>query len=471
MTKPHIVFETQGHKYEVFIEKDIPVGSTSFEDAKVFARVKSQYGEIRIDIEQALPLLGVSSGGGGTGNVQLSEEQKEKLTKILSDEISSSTEKKIKVRYFAGKGEKKPASLPNNANTVGTFTNSTNYQYAGKKVTAVGFITAQEGEIELRICDHVQPLTFKSAGRITLKPGTEMQWYPVDIDVPQGKWLAVKCETGLFKYASATTTDIGGNGFLTITNGIPNPVTAGGSSSYLGFGVEVEETIDTSKPYASKLFAVLGDSISTFQDYITPGNSVYYNPERQAQFGLTSVDETWWMKTINALGGLLNNNDAWSGSRVSGETSPGLAFLRTNRIDANTDVVLVMIGINDLSGNVPLGTAVNPVGHAHSLTEITGAYQAFIEKMQGFYPHLEIILITNLNRWINNNENVNGNGLTPRLLQDRIKEIAKTYGLKCVDMNEIGHNKFNNSALMPDNTHPNKLGMDRMAKKIISELN
>lgn len=415
--------------------------------------------------------------GGRGGN--LTPEQTSALAKL--PEISKKIQKleenptnpnlqKIRIKYFAGKGEKKPATITNNANNVGIFTNSTNYQYSGKKVTAVGFITAQEGEIELRICDHVTPLTFTSAGRITLKPGTEMQWYPVDIDVPEGKWLAVKCETGLFKYASATTNDIGGSGFLTITAGIPNPVTAGGSSSYLGMGIEVEETIDTSKPYAGKLFAVLGDSISTFQDYITPGNSVYYNAERQAQFGLTSVDDTWWMKTIKALGGLLNNNDAWSGSRVSGSTNPGLAFLRTNRIDANTDVVLVMIGINDLSGNVPLGD-LNAVGHAHDLNNITGAYQAFIEKMQGYYPNLEIILVTNLSRWINNNENTNANGLTPRLLQDRIKEIAKLYGLKCVDMNEIGHNKFNNSALAPDNTHPNKLGMDRMAKKIVAELN
>lgn len=474
MTKPHIVFETQGNKYEVFIEKDIPVGSTWVDDAKVFARVKSQYGEIRIDIEQALPLIGVPSGGGGTGNVQLSEEQKEKLTKILSEEVStksSSTEKKIKVRYFAGKGEKAPTKLDQIANNSGIFANITNYQYTGKKVTAVGFITGQEGEVEIRVCDNAVPLNFEVGARITLKPGTEMQWYPVDIDVPKGKWLGVKCETGAFKYSRGTTTAIGGNGFISLNNGVPNPVVTGGSSASLGFGIEVEETIDTSKPYAGKLFSVLGDSISTYENYITPGNALFYNAERQRTFGLESVNDTWWMKTINELGGLLNTNDAWSGSRVSGNVSPGLAFLRTNRIDANTDVVMVMIGINDLTNNVPLGSTVNPIGHAHVITEITGAYQSFIEKMQGFYPNLEIVLITNLNRWTSGNETTNTNGLTPRLLQDRIKEIAKLYGLKCVDLNEIGHNKFSNTALTPDNTHPNKLGMERIAKKIISELN
>lgn len=195
----------------------------------------------------------------------------EKISKLENGEIGQKEGlKKVRVRYFAGKGEKKPTAVTNQANNTGTFTNSTNYQYAGKKVTAVGFITHTAGEIELRIAEQATPLSFTSAGRITLKEGEGMKWYPVDIDVPAGKWLAVKCETGFFKYASVTTTDIGGNGFLTITNGFPTSP-SGGSSSYLGFGVEVEETIDTSKPYAGKLFAVIGDSISTYKDwYITP---------------------------------------------------------------------------------------------------------------------------------------------------------------------------------------------------------
>lgn len=386
----------------------------------------------------------------------------------LKKNPASSTLKKVKIRYFAGKGEKKPSTVTATANNVGTFTNTTNYQYAGKKVTAVGFITHTPGIVELRICEHVQPLTFTSAGTIELRSGEGMQWYPVDIDVPQGKWLAVKCTTGLFKYSSATTTDIGGNGFLTITAGIPNPVTAGGSSSYLGFGVEVEETIDTSKPYAGKKFAVIGDSISTFQDYITPGNAVYYNAEKQAQFGLTSVNDTWWKKAIDGLGGILNTNDAWSGSRVSGDGG-GFAFLRTNRIDANTDVCMIMLGINDLSGAVPIGE-IGEIGASHDRTTICGAFQQGLEKMQAFYPQMEIVLLTNTNRWMSGALNTNTNGLTTMQLQNKISEIAKLYGLKCVHLGEIGHNKFTHSSLLPDNTHPNKLGMERIANKVIAEL-
>lgn len=414
---------------------------------------------------------GVNTGGNISTNnalANLPEEDKKALQELIQKQKETPLSEKIKVRYFSGKGEKKPTAIPNQANLTGTFTNSTNYQYAGKKVTAVGFITHTPGEIELRLCEQVQPLTFEVAAKIELKEGEGMQWYPVNIDVPEGKWLAVKCNVGIFKYASATTTDIGGNGFLTITAGMTNPITAGGSSSYLGFGVEVEETIDKTKPYAGKLFSVIGDSISTFEGYITPGNSVFYNAERQRSLDVPTVDHTWWKRTIDELGGLLNTNDSWSGSRVSGD-GQGLAFLRTNRIDANTDVCMIMIGINDLSGNVPLGN-IGEVGASHNRAEITGAYQEAIEKMQAYYPNMEIVLISNLNRWISGNVNTNASGLTPNLLQNRIAEIAKLYGLKFVSMNEIGHNKFSHLSLAPDNTHPNKLGMERMAKKIVAEL-
>lgn len=181
------------------------------------------------------------------------------------------------------------------------------------------------------------------------------------------------------------------------------------------------------------------------------------------------MNDTWWKKTIDELGGLLNTNDAWSGSRVSGDGA-GVAFLRTNRFDANTDVCMIMIGINDLSGNVPLGT-IGEIGASHNRAEITGAYQEAIEKMQNYYPNMEIVIITNLNRWISGNVNQNTNGLTPNLLQARIMEIAKLYGLKCINLGDgIGHNKFSNTALAPDNTHPNKLGMERIAKKIVAEM-
>lgn len=447
-----------------------------------FLYFKNEKGlEVPVSVRNPLPLTFIGNNnpliGGNNSDTSLTPEQTSALEKLpetsekiqkLEESPANPTTQKIRVKYFAGKGEKKPASLPNMANTTGTFTNCTNYQYAGKKVTAVGFITHTPGEIELRICEHVQPLTFEVATRITLKEGSEMQWYPVDIDVPEGKWLAVKCNVGTFKYASSTTTDIGGSGFLTITAGIPNPVTAGGSSSYLGFGVEVEETIDTSKPYAGKKFAVIGDSISTYENYILPGNAVYYNAEKQAQFGLTSVNDTWWKKAIDGLGGLLNTNDAWSGSRVSGDGG-GFAFLRTNRIDANTDVCMIMLGINDLSGSVPLGE-IGEIGASHDRTTICGAFQQGLEKMQAFYPQMEIVLLTNTNRWMSGALNTNTNGLTTIQLQNKISEIAKLYGLKCVHLGEIGHNKFTHSSLLPDNTHPNKLGMERIANKVIAEL-
>ena len=67
---------------------------------------------------------------------------------------------------------------------------------------------------------------------------------------------------------------------------------------------------------AVKLISVLGDSISTFQDY-TPPSGVYYAPTFGSVTGVGSAADCWWMQVIQALGGQLLCNDSWSGSTVS----------------------------------------------------------------------------------------------------------------------------------------------------------
>lgn len=52
---------------------------------------------------------------------------------------------------------------------------------------------------------------------------------------------------------------------------------------------------------AVKLISVLGDSISTFQDY-TPPSGVYYAPTFGSVTGVGSAADCWWMQVIQALG-------------------------------------------------------------------------------------------------------------------------------------------------------------------------
>ena len=63
-----------------------------------------------------------------------------------------------------------------------------------------------------------------------------------------------------------------------------------------------------------KYLSVLGDSISTFKNYVPAENSVFYDGNKH---GITDASKTWWGITMDELGMQLCVNNSWSGSRVT----------------------------------------------------------------------------------------------------------------------------------------------------------
>ena len=104
-------------------------------------------------------------------------------------------------------------------------------------------------------------------------------------------------------------------------------------------------------------WSVLGDSISTFQDYTPPGG-VYYAPSSGPVTGVNAVEDTWWMRVIAALGGTLLANNSWSGSTVSAAGNLGACSesrIRKLAPEGETpDRILVYSGLNDISRYIPL---------------------------------------------------------------------------------------------------------------------
>ena len=65
-------------------------------------------------------------------------------------------------------------------------------------------------------------------------------------------------------------------------------------------------------------FSILGDSISTFSGYSEPAGAEFYDAEKKVLSRVTSQKDTWWGRTIEALGGTLLVNNSFSGSTVCG---------------------------------------------------------------------------------------------------------------------------------------------------------
>ena len=104
--------------------------------------------------------------------------------------------------------------------------------------------------------------------------------------------------------------------------------------------------------------SIMGDSISTFEGCNPRGYAVYYDPEMQEANEMKSVEDTWWMQVIRAMGGGLCVNDSYSGSLVSGMFFP--AAISDERLDSlrtetdSPDIILIYMGVNDYGYGVKI---------------------------------------------------------------------------------------------------------------------
>ncbi len=120
--------------------------------------------------------------------------------------------------------------------------------------------------------------------------------------------------------------------------------------------------------FKDKKVSVIGDSISTYVDVsngkaasttnsMITKNSLYYSATHNAALGV-SLEDTWWMRTINALGAELLVNNSDSGSYIKDSKSngnPGAYVERAENLHDNTgnnagtepDIVFVYLGTND----------------------------------------------------------------------------------------------------------------------------
>ena len=193
------------------------------------------------------------------------------------------------------------------------------------------------------------------------------QWHY--LDVSQAKWM--------------TTIDNGAKQFYSI--GLSNTVypeeftSFETNTNYLN--VELICRGEKRSPLEDKYISFTGDSITTFAGFCTTktgypegnpagDNAVYYPASGKV---INNVDATWWGILARDNRMKILRNDAWSGSRVSsseGSTDTKCLcgakrryYLRNGyNFDTNStypfgrpEIIVSMIGTNDLSGNVALG--------------------------------------------------------------------------------------------------------------------
>lgn len=239
------------------------------------------------------------------------------------------------------------------------------------------------------------------------------------------------------------------------------PISALGGST----GITPVPAPSAKNKLAGKKISFIGDSITSFGDG---------TPEYNSATGYT-YDDVWSGLVLKLTGGLLGTLDGVAGSTVQGSTYDAFAFRRSKSVAQDSDYIFIFMGANDQRLNRNLGT-IKPKGTLGDITdasnpnlnEFTGAYQLALESMLNHYQKTQIVLMTPLKAF--NKDNTGDLNPNSDAFAERVIELAKLYGIRYIDMREIGITGYNHKLYYYDGLHPNKKGHMLIAEYVVGRM-
>lgn len=203
--------------------------------------------------------------------------------------------------------------------------------------------------------------------------------------------------------------------------------------------------------YTGKKISILGDSISTFKGVTTDDPNTFYGRVMCEKGGFSGVEDTWWMRVVNGLGGVFERDNAFAGSCVTDGCGLGRGMCSEERTGAlgTPDVILIFAGANDMGFNVPEA-------------EFRAAYRLMLSRLKAKHPAAEIWCGTLINgRKVLDDEPFFMNEEPKKELEPFsgiIRDCAAEAGARVVDMAASGliYDTI-------DGCHPTAHGMEQLA--------
>ncbi|MDE6618507.1 MAG: hypothetical protein K2K13_05740 [Clostridiales bacterium] len=205
--------------------------------------------------------------------------------------------------------------------------------------------------------------------------------------------------------------------------------------------------------------SIIGDSISTYFGFTDFGYPVFYTAELAKENGLESVDDMWWKRVMDGIGGQLCVNNSYSGSLVTGTgESAACSKERCARLsnESAPDIVLIYIGTNDRGWAVPVGDE-DDCG----INTFYGAYRTMLRQVKDNYPQAKIVCGTLLMAYREGSGESKHRDKLPffaRDINDAIKLAAEMEGCSVADIAA-----YNEQYESLDYCHPTKEGHKTIA--------
>lgn len=309
--------------------------------------------------------------------------------------------------------------------------------------------------------------------------GVQTVRLPEDITLEAGQGIGVYAEGDTCAFAYGGTpfgTKYALNGWYQYT--AHNYATTPGGSTNQPLGIALIERGSKLSSLEDKTISIQGDSISTFAGTITDGNATYYSASHKF---VNSIDATWWGLLINECRMRLIRNDAWSGSRISGTGDNAMCSVarcsNIKHINSTVDtyqygapeIIVVMAGTNDVSGNVEMGTADGAV------TTYMGAFKTMLANLKSQCRNAKIVVFQ-LYRG-NVLDYANSGGKHQYEYQEAMANLCRRYGVYYIGPEHFDLSFPNLQYYTCDNSlsdygpptytsadylHPNMQGMERV---------
>lgn len=309
--------------------------------------------------------------------------------------------------------------------------------------------------------------------------GVQTVRLPEDITLEAGQGIGVYAEGDTCAFAYGGTpfgTKYALNGWYQYT--AHNYATTPGGNTNQPLGIALIERGSKLSSLEDKTISIQGDSISTFAGTITDGNATYYSASHKF---VNSIDATWWGLLINECRMRLIRNDAWSGSRISGTGDNAMCSVarcsNIRHVNSTVDtyqygapeIIVVMAGTNDVSGNVEMGTADGAV------TTYMGAFKTMLANLKSQCRNAKIVVFQ-LYRG-NVLDYANSGGKHQYEYQEAMANLCRRYGVYYIGPEHFDLSFPNLQYYTCDNSlsdygpptytsadylHPNMQGMERV---------
>ena len=198
--------------------------------------------------------------------------------------------------------------------------------------------------------------------------------------------------------------------------------------------------------------SILGDSYSTYQNYIPEGNAIwYFEPMDAKNTDVSDVRQTWWWQVVKNGGYLLEKNESYSGATIcytgyNDEDYSERSFItRLSRV-GSPDILLIFGNTNDCWCGAKMGEYVYSGWKRADLYTYRPALAKLLNDALSRYPNVRIYFIMNTD-----------------LRKDIVEStttICKYYGIPVIELKDIEKKSG----------HPNQKGMKAISEQVLKAI-